>query len=78
MPNQASPGCRTVLDKEWPLIPREYSRAFCATWRSLGSAYGCDEMVTLYFLGRAAHRLQSLANLTLSELAVQEIALHTT
>ena len=65
-----------VLDKEWKRRSSqgEYSVAWrVATVALLGSAYGCDEMVTLYFLATRCDA--SLAFFTVAWLATQLLQL---
>ena len=65
-----------VLDKEWKrrISQGEYSVAWrVATVALLGSAYGCDEMVTLYFLATRCDA--SLAFFTVAWLATQLLQL---
>ena len=65
-----------VLDKEWKrrISQGEYSVAWrVATVALLGSAYGCDEMVTLYFLATRCDA--SLAFFAVAWLATQLLQL---
>ena len=65
-----------VLDKEWKrrISQGEYSVAWrVATVALLGSAYGCDEMVTLYFLATRCD--VGLAFFTVAWLATQLLQL---